>query len=118
MDNFKKIGKSNLTKIRSRIFYLKNVWSRYQTHAKIIQIIPAETQSILDYFALSYCETTEEVFTTTLDHITDCLEELELFVSPNETFANLSSRSDSFSAFSLSHFPPIKLSPFDGNYNE
>lgn len=46
----------------------------------------------------------------------ECLEKLEPFVSPNQSFSE--SRRSEASAFSLQHLPPIRLPPFDGKYDE
>ncbi|EZA59757.1 uncharacterized protein LOC109610706 [Ooceraea biroi] len=47
----------------------------------------------------------------------ECLEELEPPVSPTGSINSVQSCSNS-TALSLSHLPPIKLPPFDGNYED
>lgn len=49
--------------------------------------------------------------------MSECLEALEPYVSPNQTL-NKSKVHPEASTFSLSHLPPIQLSPFDGKYDE
>ncbi|XP_011858727.1 PREDICTED: uncharacterized protein LOC105556251, partial [Vollenhovia emeryi] len=80
MDNFKKIGKNNVTpaKIRTRIASLKEAWSQYQEgHATLTQVTPAATQATLDYFTQGQFESTEDVFTTTWEYMAELLEEME-----------------------------------------
>ncbi|XP_011879464.1 PREDICTED: uncharacterized protein LOC105568410, partial [Vollenhovia emeryi] len=120
MDNFKKIGRNNLTpaKIRTRIASLKEAWAQYQEgHATLTQVTPAATQATLDYFTQGQFESTEDVFTTTWEYMAELLEEMEPIVSPNPSTSASRFPSEA-SAFSLSHLPPIKLPPFDGNYDE
>ncbi|XP_071577544.1 uncharacterized protein [Temnothorax nylanderi] len=120
LDNFRKVGKGNLTaaKIRSRIAALKELWCSYQEgHDQLTKATPTKSQTELAYFQDDYFAATEEVYQTTLDFMSDWLEELEPFVSPNQSMLNASVRAEA-SAFSLSHLPAIRLPPFDGNYAE
>lgn len=71
----------------------------------------------MDYFKENYYEATEEIYQTTWEHMTECLEELEPVVSHNLSFDTSVVRTD-VSALSPSHLPQIKLPPFDGNYSE
>src|SRR5580765_2395732 len=87
LENFRKIGKNNLTaaKIRSRIAALKELWVSYQEgHDQLTKTIPTATQPALDYFKEDYFSFTEEVYETTLDAMVECLEEFEPVVSPNQ----------------------------------
>ncbi|KMQ89514.1 hypothetical protein RF55_10851 [Lasius niger] len=80
LDNFKKIGRNNLTaaKIRSRISSLKDLWNPYQEgHAILIKTTPTSAKATLEYFKDEQFEATEDVYNTTMDFMADCLEELE-----------------------------------------
>lgn len=80
LDNFKKVGKANLTaaKIRNRIANLKETWTQYQNgHAMLMGSLPAKDRASLDYFKERYFEVTEEAYQSTGDYMMDCLEELE-----------------------------------------
>ncbi|EZA61962.1 hypothetical protein X777_07311 [Ooceraea biroi] len=86
-------------------------------HAALSKVADAEMKSTHHYFNGDVISETEEIYQTTLDFMSECLEEQEPPVSP----ANASSLSFAHatpSAFSLSHLPPIKLPPFDGKYDE
>ncbi|XP_071581131.1 uncharacterized protein [Temnothorax nylanderi] len=52
-----------------------------------------------------------------LDYMSESLEELEPVVSPNQSFAASTMRTDQ-SAFSLSHLPRISLPKFSGKFRE
>lgn len=120
MENFKKLGKANLTpaKIRQRITSLKDVWSQYQEgHDLLTRQIPSNQQASLDYFRNDYCNQTEEHFHLAMDFMAECLEELEPVVSPNQSFTSPNVRLDT-SAFSFKHLPPINLLPFVGTYDQ
>ncbi|XP_029678572.1 uncharacterized protein LOC115244780 [Formica exsecta] len=80
LDNFKKVGKNNLTsaKVRSRIGALKELWRPYQEgHVHLTQTNPPSSRATLEYFSKAMFDRTEDVYTTTLDYIMDCLEEFE-----------------------------------------
>ncbi|XP_077262536.1 uncharacterized protein LOC143897601 [Temnothorax americanus] len=122
LENFKKIGKKNLTiaKIRSRITDLKDVWATIQDgHFALRAAIPAAERVNHEYFKDQHFEVYEEKYRTALDYMHECLEELDPYVSPNQSvsFGPHFPTSPS-SAFSLSHLPPINLPPFDGKYEE
>lgn len=120
LDNFKKIGKNNLTpaKVRSRIQSLKDKWMQMLGgHAALMKVIPEASRATIDYFKEDGLATTEEHYQSALDYMSECLEELEPPVSPNTTL-DVSQFRASSSAFSLSHLPPIQLPPFDGNVND
>ncbi|XP_071581894.1 uncharacterized protein [Temnothorax nylanderi] len=120
LENFKKLGKNNLSpaKIRSRISSLKETWNQFlHGHAALAGTIPADVRATLPYFKENHFETTNAAYLAALDHMAECLEELEPVVSPNHSFAASTMRTD-VSAFSLSHLSPICLPPFDGNYDE
>lgn len=116
LDNFKKVGKNNYTaaKIRSRITTLKEDWARIRDyHATITAAISSTSKQSLAYFKDHQYEIHEEVYQSTLDYMTECLEELEPYVNPNHSFDNGAQRNGS-THFSLSHLPPITLPPFSG----
>ncbi|XP_029673052.1 uncharacterized protein LOC115241431 [Formica exsecta] len=120
LDNFKKIGRNNLTpaKVRSRISQLEKIWTQYfNGHTELSQKIPEATRSSLIYFKEKHYDATYAVYQNALDHMAEILEEMEPVVSPNPSLSSTRLHADA-SAFSLSHLPPIKLPPFDGNYDE
>ncbi|XP_024872888.1 uncharacterized protein LOC112455302 [Temnothorax curvispinosus] len=104
LENFKRIGKNNLSPFLNG-------------HAALARTISADVRATLPYFKENQFETTNAVYEAALDYMAECLEELEPVVSPNHSFAASTMRTDG-SAFSLSHLPPIRLPPFDGNYDE
>lgn len=121
MENFKKIGRANLTpaKVRSRMASMKAVWSQFQDgHTGISRTIPETTKGSIDYFKANVYAATEEVYLTTLDHLAEFLEELAPPVSPNQSL-NLSQPRSLLSPFAVPQLPPlIQLPPFSGNHNE
>lgn len=121
LDNFKKIGRNNLTpaKIRNRMTALKEIWTQIQSeHLALKHIIPAANQPLVEYFKENQYETYEEIYQNTCDYMAECLEEIDPYVSPNQSFDQGHQHLISTSSFSLSHLPPIKLPPFDGKYEE
>lgn len=89
LDNFKKLGKVNLTgpKIRARISSLKDLWLQYQEgHDAMMRSTTEATRSVSDYFNGAFFEDTEEIYLATIDYMTECLEELEPIVSFNHSF--------------------------------
>ncbi|XP_070162518.1 uncharacterized protein [Polyergus mexicanus] len=120
LENFKKIGRNNLTaaKVRTRISALKELWRPFREgHVIMTRTIPVSDQITMDYFTKATFDKTEEVYNTTWEHMVECLEELEPPLSPNQSIMSGHSNPDA-SALSLSHLPPIRLPPFDGNYAE
>ncbi|XP_029663493.1 uncharacterized protein LOC115235693 [Formica exsecta] len=120
LDNFKKIGRNNLTpaKVRSRISTLKEYWTQFFTgHTNLAQRIPEATRSSFAYFKDKHFDLTSAAYQTAMDHMAEIVEEMEPVVSPNSSLFSTRLPAEA-SAFSLSHLPPIKLPPFDGNYNE
>ena len=120
LDNFKKIGRNNLTpaKVRSRISQLEKLWTQYSNgHTEVSQRIPEATRSSFTYFRENHFDSTFAAYHNALDHMAEILEELEPVVSPNSHLSSTRLPAEA-SAFSLSHLPPIKLPPFDGNYDE
>ncbi|XP_032676814.1 uncharacterized protein LOC116846716 [Odontomachus brunneus] len=115
LENFKKLGRANLTaaKIRSRISALRELWQQFQSgNAVLLQSTPATQQESVDYFSGQCFDQTEEIYRSTLDHLTEALEELEPPVSPhNDSNAGQQQRATSVS---LAQLPPICLPPFDG----
>lgn len=122
LENFKKVGRLNYTpaKIRSRISSLKETWSQYiQGHAALLHLHPPKERISIDYFQKDQLHEHEDIYQTTLDFMTDWLEELEPCVSPNRSIPMDQSfeRSDS-STFSLRHLPSIKMPPFSGKFQD
>ena len=122
LENFKKIGKNNLTaaKIRSRLTALTDIGADIESgHFALLAAIPPAERAAYDYFQDQHYELNEEKRQTVADYMKECLEELEPYVSPNQSlsFGPQSPVSPS-SACALSHLPPIKLPPFDGKYEE
>ncbi|XP_025155825.1 uncharacterized protein LOC112588859 [Harpegnathos saltator] len=118
LDNFKKIGKTNLTpaKVRSRISSLKDSWSRFlDGHATLCKVVPEASQASLDYFRDELFDDTEEAFQSALDFMAESLEELEPPVSPNSSLGQSPIRL-SKPATTLNHLPPISLPPYDGSF--
>ncbi|XP_032690462.1 uncharacterized protein LOC116853462 [Odontomachus brunneus] len=114
LENFKKLGRSNLTaaKIRSRIAALRDLWQQFQSgNAVLLQSTPAAQQDAIEYFS-GQCFDATEIYRTALDHLTEALEELEPPVSPqNDSAFNNTARINSGP---LAQLPPINLPPFDG----
>lgn len=122
LENFKKIGRMNYTsaKIRSRISSLKETWQQcIQRHAVLQHLYPLKERATIDYFKTNQLLEHEEVYQSTLDFMSECLEELEPCVSPNRSLAIEQSfaRMDP-SSLSLRHLPPIKLPPFSGDFQD
>ncbi|XP_011884105.1 PREDICTED: uncharacterized protein LOC105571249 [Vollenhovia emeryi] len=120
LENFKKIGRNNLTPatIRSRMSCLKETWISFMNkHAELERATPEATRSSVTYFKDNHFDKTNDAYEKALDYMAECLEALEPAVSLNQSFANVSVRPDT-NGFSLSHLPPIRLPPFDGNYDE
>lgn len=120
LENFKKIGKSNLTpaKVRSRISTLKEQWSQFfNGHTDLSQRIPESTRSSFLYFKDNHFDLTSAAYQNALDYMAEILEELEPVVSPNQSVSSTRLPAET-SVFSLSHLPPIKLPPFNGNFDE
>lgn len=116
LENFKKLGKGNLTpaKIRSRIVSVKEAWQQFlDGHVALLRSIPESSRSTIDYFKDEVFEATEDNYQGTLDYMTESLEELDPPVS-HSTQLDLSHVA-SPSTFSLVHLPPIRLPPFDGS---
>lgn len=120
LENFKKVGRNNYTpaKIRSRITSLKETWAQcIQGHAGLLQSPLATQKERPDYFKEDQLAKHEEIYQATLDHMNECLEELEPIVSPNPSMNSTAINFES-SSLSLRHLPPIKLPPFSGNLEE
>ncbi|XP_011883971.1 PREDICTED: uncharacterized protein LOC105571109 [Vollenhovia emeryi] len=121
LDNFKKIGRNNLTsaKIRSRLNGLKELWKEFQQgHAALQSTVSLASQQSVEYFKDNLYDTAEDTFQTTSDYMAECLEEIEPYVNPNQSVQLDTSTQKTSSAFSFSHLPPITLPPFDGKYDE
>lgn len=120
LENFKKMGKANLTtaKIRTKIAAVKDSWINYQNgHVILLKLVPAASRASIDYFKEGYYESTEDTYQITWEYFNECLEELDPVVSHNQLFENSIVRSDA-TALSLSYLLQIKLLPFDGSYHE
>lgn len=118
-DNFKKIGRNNHTaaKIRTRIQSLKEAWMEFQSgHIALRRAIPTSDPVTLAYFKKNVYDRIEEIFISTLDYMSECLEEVEPHVSFNESTEQRRNRP--YELLSLSNLPSINLSPFDGNYEQ
>lgn len=118
LDNYKKIGRKNLTaaKIRSRINMLKETWRQFQNnHDDLMRAVPTASRPAMDYFKEEYFELAEDTYSATMDQMNEDLEALVPVVSHNQSVDGRYARSDA-SALSLSHLPSIRLPPFDGNY--
>lgn len=121
MENFKKIGKNNRTaaKIRNRISALKEIWAQIQTvHIALRSSIPAADQQALEYFRENQYEASKDIYLLTSDFMAEWLEELDPYVSPNQSYEQGRSFAGTSTTFSLTHLSPIKLQPFDGKYEE
>ncbi|XP_067214160.1 uncharacterized protein [Linepithema humile] len=118
LDNFRKVGKNNYTpaKIRSRVSALKETWAQcIETHSSLLQAVPEAKRESVDYFRSQLFDTHEDVYQETLDYMAERLEKIE----PPMTSTSANHRaSESSSAFSLSHLPPISIPPFSGKYDE
>lgn len=121
IDNFKKIGRNNLNpaKIRSRIMSLKETWSQYLNgHADLVKTVSEPNQATIAYFKDQQFEKTEDVYQTALDHMAECLEELEPPVSHNVSLIDANQARQESSSFSPAHLPQIDLLPFDGKCDD
>ncbi|XP_067208447.1 uncharacterized protein [Linepithema humile] len=120
LDNFKKIGRANLTaaKIRSRLASLQDTWTQgVRNHAKLIQLVPDDKQASISYFKRETFAFHEDLYQSAVDHMNECLEELVPVVS-RETSLNTSYAQIDSASLSLRHLPPIKLPPFTGKNEE
>lgn len=123
LDNFKKIGRNNYTgaKIRSRMAALKETWSQcQQVHAALLLGVQGAHREAISYFKEQQYDVHEDSYQATLDHMTECLEEIEPAVSLNSHISSgpAHARCGSSSSFSLSHLPPITIPPFSGTYED
>jgi len=78
LENFKKIGRQNLTpaKIRSRVQTLKETWTQFLNgHSELLKLVE-DGQEAIAYFKERQFDITEETFQSTLDYMAECLEEL------------------------------------------
>lgn len=119
LENFKKIEKNNWTPaiICSRIASLKDNWTRmFSGHFALSKVAIAELRETT-YFKNNVIDKAEEVYQTSLDYMSECLENMEPPVSQNCSMDTSISNAIP-SSFSLLHLPPIKLPPFDGKYDE
>ncbi|XP_029165367.1 uncharacterized protein LOC114936359 [Nylanderia fulva] len=114
LDNFKKIGRSNLTaaKIRSRMTSLQDTWTQcVRNHATLLQLVPDEKQFSIHYFKKETFAFHEDLYQAAMDYMNECLEELVPVVSRETSFNASFAHTDSAS-LSVKHLPPIKLPPF------
>lgn len=124
LDNFKKVGRDNYTpaKIRARIGSLRATWQQcVEENVVLLRAIPESKRHSLDYFSKDQFAIHEERYQATLDYMTEQLEELEPYVSPNQSMINASSpvsASTRLTSPSLQHLPPIQLPPFSGKFEE
>ncbi|XP_011251973.2 uncharacterized protein LOC105248729 [Camponotus floridanus] len=121
LDNFKKIGRNNLTsaKIRNRMTSLKETWNNcLEGHRLLLQHYPESKRDLIAYFRDEQLDQYQEIYLTALDYMSDCLEELEPCVSPLQSSDRSVSHIQSESALSLRHLPPIQLPPFSGKADE
>ncbi|XP_036143371.1 uncharacterized protein LOC118645771 [Monomorium pharaonis] len=121
LENFKKTGRLNYTpaKIRARIASLKEAWTQcIRGHAVLLRLYPVQERKGIAYFEEDQIEAHQEVYQTSLDFMTEWLEEMEPCVSPNRSAADLSLSRTETSSFSLQHLPPIQLPPFFENFTE
>ncbi|XP_011881282.1 PREDICTED: uncharacterized protein LOC105569429, partial [Vollenhovia emeryi] len=80
LENFKKVGKANLTpaKIRTRISALQANWTLYQDgHAHLLTAVAEPARASLAYFHENQFDATEDLYQTTWEYMTECLEEIE-----------------------------------------
>src|SRR5436190_14579993 len=120
LDNFKKIGQTNLTaaKIRSRIDSLQQSWKQcVHNHGTLLQLISEEQRGTIKYFKSEYFAHHEDLYQSALDHMNECLEEFAPVVS-RDTSINTSLAQAEAASLSLRHLPPIKLPPFSGRSDE
>lgn len=116
LDNFKKIGRLNMTaaKVRSRIATLQGCWAQCAAnHAALLQEYPEAERKTFNYFQNDDFGAHEDQYQITLDYMQECLEELEPAVSHNRSIESNFTSAES-SSLSLQHLPPIKLPPFSG----
>ncbi|XP_011859777.1 PREDICTED: uncharacterized protein LOC105557203 [Vollenhovia emeryi] len=119
VDNFKKIGRNNLTaaKIHSRISSLKESWILYLNgHADLERAVSEADQRTIAYFKDNCFEPTEETYQEALDYMTEALEEIDPPVSLDQSAC--STTRASASEFPRSQMPAISLPPFDGSYDK
>ncbi|XP_071577042.1 uncharacterized protein [Temnothorax nylanderi] len=92
LENFKKIGKANLTpaKIRSRIAFLKETWQQFVNgHASVARTINEDVQASLAYFKDNHYETANNACQAALDYMSESLEELEPVGEASDAIRNL-----------------------------
>ncbi|XP_032690541.1 uncharacterized protein LOC116853521, partial [Odontomachus brunneus] len=80
LDNFKKLGRTNLTpaKVRSRLSALKDLWRQFQDgNTVLLETVPSPIQQTQDYFVERRYESTEEMYQCTVDFMSEILEEIE-----------------------------------------
>ncbi|XP_032690349.1 uncharacterized protein LOC116853391 [Odontomachus brunneus] len=94
LDNFKKLGRTNLTpaKVRSRLSALKDLWRQFQDgNTVLLETVPSTIQQSQDYFVERRYESTEERYQCTVDFMSEILEELKppLQRSPDELWSDI-----------------------------
>ena len=96
LENFKKIGKNNLTpaRVRSRVSALKELWADVQTaHWELLAKILPNKRTSEPYFTGNQYDLAEETYRSTADYMAECLEELAPPVSPNQSIVHNQSSS-------------------------
>ncbi|XP_070527728.1 uncharacterized protein [Cardiocondyla obscurior] len=118
LSNFKKLGRENITaaKVRSRIAFLQEAWSKFQeVHVQLLRSTPETDLQSVDYFRNQEFEATEEAYQSTRDALTDFLEELEPVVSPASAFYSTGILAEP-QGLAMPNMPKFRLPLFDGNY--
>lgn len=119
LENYKKVGRGNLTasRIRSRISSFKEIWVQYQEgHDVLSRIVLPEDRKKHDYFVNMHFEATKETYQQTLDTMSEQLKIFEPYITPNQSHDH--SQVFQNSSVPLTHLPPIDLPPFNGKRNE
>lgn len=121
LDNFKKIGKANLTYgiVRQRLSLLRDHFAKCEVlHGQILASASKEARTNHPYFTEDTFSKCEDTFYTTSDCFADWLHRLEApFPTSSPEAASVSPSHFNATRSSL-HLPRIQLPKFSGEFHE
>ncbi|XP_029160026.1 uncharacterized protein LOC114932018 [Nylanderia fulva] len=122
LENFKKIGKDNLTYgiVRSRLQKLKDDYARYEhTHAKVLALATEDFVATHKYFTEDRFSACEAAYYTASDYMAEWEAQLEpQATSTPEPSSIVSHRQNVFTSRSAFQLPRISLPKFSGEFSD
>ncbi|XP_029172429.1 uncharacterized protein LOC114941586 [Nylanderia fulva] len=122
LENFKKIGKDNLTYgiVRSRLQKLKDDYARYEhTHAKVLALATEDFVATHKYFTEDRFSACEAAYYTASDYMAEWEAQLEpQATSTPEPSSIVSHRQNAFTSRSAFQLPRISLPRFSGEFSD